>query len=420
MEYLLIQIVAFLRPILFIEIGISNFFDAGGIGIVVVLLVAILIRGAVGQVLTFNLVDALIVAFVTWCVVCSVIYPETMDVRGLAKLIMPFLCYTVAKNVLHDRVQYVRVLFLMILGYVLPVVISAGLIMLGKGMEIYGASYWTGLLRWEGIYDGAHNMGHNMTFLLVLLVLYVSFRKSSDNIVESTSVMPATAESVFGTPAMTGLIVLALLALYCLWMSQVRTALLGLMVFAGVYLFYRNRRLLVLGTVAITVITIVMFPILKPYLLPDVVMMEKTSGDVELIGSGRPAFWKNNLDLFADLPLDRQLAGAGVGHNRLAGFIDSHNDILDLLIQTGIIGLSIYLALQIVILRRLLQLRGMEKHMFVALFTTVFIMNLASNSYIARFGLAQMYYIVIAFVDIRLSPRVRRSSLESEIARPAR
>lgn len=420
MEYFFLQVIALLRPILFVEIGISNFFDAGGIGITVVLLVAIMIRGAVGQALTFNLVDALIVAFVIWCIVCSVIYPETIDVRGLAKLIIPFLCYTVVKNILHDRVQYIRLLFLMILGYVLPVVVSAGLIMAGKGAETYGASYWTGLLRWEGVYEGAHNMGHNMTFLLMLLVLYVSFRKSSSYVAKNTLATPATTESTLGTPAMTALIVLALLALYCLWMSQVRTALLGLMVFVSVYLFYRNRRLLVIGVVVSTVITISMFPILKPYLFPDVVMMEKTGGNMELIGSGRPSFWINNLDLFTDLPLDRQLAGAGVGHNRLAGFIDSHNDILDLLIQTGIIGLGIYLALQIVMLKRLLQLRGIEKHMFVALFAAVLLMNLASNSYIARFGLAQMYYLVIAFVDIRLSNREGRAPPESDTAHPAR
>lgn len=403
MEFFLLQVVAFLRPILFVEIGMSNIFDIGGIGIILILITAIMIRGATGQVLAFNLIDALIAAFVTWAIVCTIIYPETMDIRSLAKLTTPFVCYTVAKNVLRDRAQYMRLLFLMILGYVLPVIISAGLIMMGKGAEKYGADYWTGLLRWEGIYDGAHNMGHNMTFLLMLLVLYISFREFKGNGAENALATPTPSGNSLSMPAMMALIALALPALYCLWMSQVRTALLGLMVFTGVYLFYRNRRLLVIGTGAIAVIAIVMFPIIKPYLFPDIVMIEKTGGDAELIGSGRPIFWKDNLSLFADLPIDRQLAGVGIGRHRLPGFMDSHNDILDLLIQTGIVGLGIYLVLQVAILKRLLQLHGMEKHVFVALFTAVLVMNLVSNSYVARFGMAQMYYLVIAFVDIRLS-----------------
>jgi len=38
-------------------------------------------------------------------------------------------------------------------------VISAGLIIFRQRRRKIGASYWTGLMRWEAIYDGAHNMG---------------------------------------------------------------------------------------------------------------------------------------------------------------------------------------------------------------------------------------------------------------------
>jgi len=60
------------------------------------------------------------------------------------------------------------------------------------------------------------------------------FESPANNIAESNFTTPATAESTIATPATMALIVLALLALYCLWMSQVRTALLGLVVYAGV------------------------------------------------------------------------------------------------------------------------------------------------------------------------------------------
>lgn len=395
MEYFLLQIVAFLRPIFFMEIGLSSFFDIGGIGIVAVFLVALLIRGAVGQTLAFNSVDALIAAFSLWCVLCALIYPDTLDVRSLGKVVAPFLCYTVAKNVLRTPAQYMRMLALMILGYVLPVVISAGMIMVGKGAEKYGADYWTGLVRWQGIYDGAHNLGHNMTFLLMLVTLFVSFRKFGGD----------SEKRALSKPMTMALTVLVILALYCLWLAQVRTALLGLLVFTAVYLFYRNKRLLVVGAAVTTIVTISLFPILKPYLFPDVIMIEQTGGNIAELGSGRPEFWKSNLEHFAELPFDRQLAGVGIGNNRMVGFMDSHNDILDVLIQTGLIGFGIFVALQVALTIRLFRLSGFEKYMFLAAFLAVLVMNFASNSYVARFGLAQMYYMVIAFVDIRLKNR---------------
>lgn len=391
MEYLVLQIVAFLRPILFVEVGAGNVFDIGGIGIIAALFSALLIRAAIGQQLNLGTIDALIAAFAVWCVACAIIYPETLDLRGLAKLVAPLLGYTVVKNIVETDQQFWHVVLLMILGYVLPVVGSAVLIMLGMGAEAYGANYWTGILRWEGLFDGAHNLGHNMTFLLMLLLTYVVFGKRQSS----------GPRRKFNLPVFIGLGVLAALALYCLWMSQVRTALLGLLVFLTILGFYRNKKLLV-GSAVVGVLAMAAFyPVLKPYLFPDVVMVERTGADAGELASGRPGRWRDNLDAFANLPLDRQLAGAGIGHNRLDGFVDSHNDILDVMVQTGVIGLALFLAIQYMLLRRIMQLPGPERYAFVALFVAVLAMNVASNSYVARFGLAQMFYYVIAYVELR-------------------
>lgn len=391
MELGILQFIALLRPILFIEVGTANAFDIGGIAIILALMVALLVRGAIGKSLQFGAVDALIAMFVLWCVACAVIYPETLDVRGLAKLVTPFIGYTVAKNVIRNSGQFLRIVGLMLVGYILPVFASAALIAMGKGAEAYGANYWTGLLRWEGVYDGAHNMGHNMTFMLMLAMLYLAL-KSSSAIGEATGVSRAT---------LYGIGVLAAAALYCLWMSQVRTALFGLVIFGGVFFYYHNSKLLLAGLLAGSVGLALLFPILKPYLFPDVVMVERTDGDVTALASGRPEFWKHNLAAFSDLPIDRQIAGAGIGHNRLPGFIDSHNDILDLMVQAGIVGVTLFLAIQWLLFRRILSLPKESRYPFLAMFVAVVFMNLASNSYVARFGLAQMLYVVLAFAELR-------------------
>ena len=393
MEQLLLYLVAFFRPILFIEVGAANLFDIGGVAVIAVLGVSVFIRAATGKTLQLSAIDALIVAFVLWCFSVAAIYPATFDGRGLLKLVAPFIGYTVAKNVILERSQYQRMLGIMIIGFVAPVAASVVLIVLGKGIDPFGENYWTGIVRWAGAYDSSHDMGHNMTFLLMVLAMYFGMRfhqRSEGN--------PEIRK-----PIIIGALVLASGALYCLWMSQVRTALVGLFVFAVVYLIYVNWRLLaVLSGTAVAVVT-VFFPILKPILLPDLVMVEKTGAGAEALASGRPTFWTHNLELFGNLPLDRQLAGVGIGFNRLPGFLDSHNDLLDVLIQTGVVGFLLFAALQVIVFLRLGQLPKSERYLFRALFVAVLAMNLGSNSYVARFGLAQMYYLVMARIETRKS-----------------
>lgn len=390
MEQLLLHIVAFLRPIFFIEIGASNLFDIGGITAITVLGVAVLMRAATGKTLQLSAIDALIATFVLWCIAVTLIYPETLDGRGLVKLIAPFIGYTVAKNVILERKQYQRMLAVMIIGFIPPVVLSAVLILLGKGADPFGANYWTGIVRWAGAYLSAHDMGHNMTFLLMTMGVYfvVRFQPQGNRLDLNIALFIGTAILTCG-------------ALFCLWMSQVRTALLGLIVFAAVYMAYVNRRLLVIfsGITAVTVMAL--FPILKPILLPDLVMVEETNGSVEELASGRPGFWAHNLELFGNLSLDRQLSGVGIGFNRLPGFVDSHNDILDVLVQTGLVGFGLFASLQIMMFRRIGTLATAERHAFRAAFFAVLAMNFASNSYVARFGLAQMYYLIMAFIEIQ-------------------
>lgn len=389
------------------EIGITNLFDIGGIAVILALCIALLVRGAVGKALRFDIVDAIIATFVTWCVTCAVVYPETLDIRGLAKLLTPLMGYTVAKNIVIDRAQYTRMVLLMLIGYVLPVMLSAILIAMGMGVEGSRGNYWTGILRWEGVYDGAHNMGHNMTFVLMLMAVYAVMRRSED--VSKKPKFSAPTVAMFGG--------LALLALYCLLMSQVRTAFLGILVFVSVILFFRHRMLLIVGGLVGTFMVIAFFPVLKPYLFPDLVMIERTGADSTEFASGRAGFWKSNLEHFVELPLDRQLAGVGIGTNRLAGFMDSHNDFLDVLVQTGLVGFSIFIALHIFILQRILRMSNEEKYVYLAVFLAVLVMNLGSNSYVARFGLAQMYYLIIAYINYGSQSRGKTVSADARVTR---
>jgi O-antigen ligase len=291
----------------------------------------------------------------------------------------------------------------MILGFVIPVALSVVLISVGKGIDVYGANYWTGVIRWAGAYDSSHNMGHNMAFLLMVMGIYYVIGDESAS---------AFRRAIVSRSAIVGMAVMAMAAIYCLWMSQVRTALVGVLVFLTVYLSYANKRILIGLTVLGAIIFLALYPVLKPILLPDVVQAEKSGQKLEeAIGSGRPDIWKNNIEHFAEMPFDRKLAGAGIGFNRLPGIMDSHNDFLDLVMQTGMVGAALFVALQVVIFGRIRALPAPQRQVFLAIFIAVTVMNFVSNSYVARFGLAQMYYLVLAYIELKHSESQTGNSL---------
>jgi O-antigen ligase len=395
MELLLLKLVAFLRPILLIEVGQENLFDLAAILTFGLLAFTFFTKAAVQKSIDLTLMDVLVAAFALWSVCVYAVYFEMASMRNLAKLIIPFFTYTIARNVLTSTAEYLKVLLLMIIGFVPPVLLSAGLIASGGGLEQFGNNYWTGIPRWAGVFAGSHNLGHSMTFLLMAIGIYLVVLKDR----YGKTPLPLVMKILFVT--------LAAAALYCLWMSQVRTALVGLVAFMAVFLFFTNRKALIVSVAVVGVVIVAFLPLLFPYLFPDLVMIQKGQGDMSYIASGRPVFWENNLKLFAGLSFDRQLAGVGIGNKEGEavytgeGFMDSHNDFLEVLIHTGIVGFVLFLAMQIVFFRAILRLNGAVKYGFLAFFLAIAIMNFSSNSYISRFGLGQMYYIVLAYVGLR-------------------
>jgi O-antigen ligase len=196
-------------------------------------------------------------------------------------------------------------------------------------------------------------------------------------------------------------------------MSQVRTAILGLLVFAAAYLAFQNRRLLVLGGIAGAVLALVTLPYWYSALLPELAATDpREELDLERLGSGRPTFWLNDLVIFANLPLDRQLAGVGIGargeYSVTEEEIMGHSDWLELLTQTGIVGFLLFGAIQVAILRKLLRMPLPERWGYVALFVAVNLMMLVSNSYAWRIQVSQIYYMMLAFVELPQAVAVAR------------
>jgi O-antigen ligase len=394
MELFLLKLVALFRPLVSLNYA-ATVFEVAGSTLFGALIIALLANSAVRKSLTLSSVDAAIITFTLWCFAIYVIYFETAHLKEVAKLVIPLLSYIVVKNVVRNRQEYEALLRWILVGFAVPIVLSLVLILEGSGVDY--VSYWTNLERWRGAYEGAHSLGHSMALFLIILVMYANF----------TGIIGAVREEKRTLLEKLALLLLAAMALYCLYMSQVRSAVVGLITFSSIYLFFVNRKLLFIAAASLGVIAVLTVPIWLPALLPEFAMREKgIAVDTMELGSGRPSMWLNDLMVFAQSSIDNQLAGVGIG-NRGRGNEDfvlyGHNDWLELLTQTGLVGVVIFAWLQIAILRTILKLAPPEKHIFAALFGAVTIMMLVSNSYAWRIQVSQLYYMVLAYIEIQQS-----------------
>jgi len=395
MELILLKFFAFLRPILSTDTGAR---ESAAILFSGIIIAAFAMRAATHKNLNLSVTDLVIGAFVFWCVAIYVIYIDKSHINVLAKFVIPLLTYVVVKSVIPSREQYLKMLWLLILGFSIPVFSSALLILLGGGVE--NISYWTGMPRHEGIYNGSHDMGHNSAFLLMAIWLYLLLLKEKRTLVRDLSVV---------TKAI--LVLLVLTATYLLYQSHVRTTIVGLSVFGTVLLaMYYKRPLLIFVAAAILVSSFMLSENIQKRFFPEGVWAEKaTDFDVSNYGSSRPLIWSKQIKAFLGVPVDQQLAGIGIGNNlgeetgRADDYIlnkDTHNDFFRVMLHTGIVGLLLFVGLQLAILSRILRLDSGVKYAFLAIFAAVTVMNLVSNSYITRFGLAQMFYFLMAYVEL--------------------
>lgn len=404
MELWLLKLAGFLRPVGSIDY-LEAIFEVAGIAMFAMILAGFLVRAAVKGTIELTGIDLLMLAFTAWCASLYVIYPDTPRVRALsdlAKATIPLLSYIVVHNIVRTRDEYRRLLFWIVIGFSIPVLLSLVVIVLGGG--VYWVSYWTGLPRWGGAYLGPHSMGHSMTLFLMTLVIYAYFLR--------LHMLPHGGLHRWQSLALVGI---SGAAMACLILSQVRSAMLGLLCFAAVALAMFNRKLLILAAVGATLAAAATVPYWLTWVAPEVIVLEEGQGDLMDLGSSRPKYWLHNLSIYAELPLDRKIGGTGLASRAKSMYVeedqvlDSHNDWLDLLMQTGAIGLLLYLTIQYLMLRSALRLQGVERCLFVALVAAVGVMMFVSNSYVWRIQVAHIYFILAAYVQLHAAREERRT-----------
>jgi O-Antigen ligase len=404
MDTFLLTLFFFARPIMFVHTELNaaglNFFE-----LITMLFSGVLALLALGNVLfgksvRVSATEWWIIIFIAWCTAIALIYPDSTDFKAYVKFVLPLATFIILKRAITAREQFLNLLWWCILGYAIPVFLSALLIY--QGIGISQKIYWTGLERYQGAYFDIHTMGHNMGFLLMLIMIFLVIRRSQPKAPEAPSSWP---RSMF-------LGALGVAALYCLYNAQVRTVYVGLLAFFLLAFLAYNRVLLLLFASVSIALGTVLAPLLSTIFF-DVIEPLQGKQKIEMVGSGRPNIWHHNLAIYAELPLDRQLAGVGIG-NWVTGrgeqfsrdkitaenVWNSHNDFLEVLMETGAVGLVMILTINITMALAIARMPHQDKSVFGALFVAVAIMNFLSNSYINRFGLAQLYFMLMTYVEL--------------------
>ncbi|WP_432736828.1 O-antigen ligase family protein [Maridesulfovibrio sp. FT414] len=407
----LLALFFFFRPIMFIDVGwlvfglnVNEVFAIIATGI---LIIAFILRIITAKSLNVSIVDFFSFSFIVWVFFIYTLYIDRSNFKDAAKFVLPFVTYFVLKNVIRDTRQYARLVKIMLVGYSVPIICSTILIVQGK--SLYTVLFWNNLARFKGVYVNCHDLGHCMALFCMLLGIYYVL------CAEDKGLTPLPKQRLF----LVMVSMLSIFAFYCLWKSYVRTCLLGLIVFIYYYLFRVNKRLLIILTGVMCFIVVLLAGMLYTIFYD---MIDSASGkeSAENFGSGRPYIWKHNITEFSMQPIDGILAGVGVGntwsHTKkksdvVGEMLNSHNDFLDVMMQTGVVGLLLFLAFQFCIFRKILALEGRVRFVFLAFFLSVCLMNFASNSYITRFGLGQMFYSIICYVEL---PGIARGATEDE------
>lgn len=403
MESLLLNLMYFFRPIMSMYVDITvfglGFADLATMFFTLCLIVlAIISSSASSRAQSISVTEKWMLLFILWATVVSLYQYEVVDFKTYVKGMLPLVTYMVMKRAISDKQQYTRLLMFMVAGFSVPVLISAFKTM--RGLGLHTEIYWTGLQRYHGAYARVHDLAHNMALLII--VLTILYFITNGGIVKQGKKIKFTRLFI--------VICLTLMALYNMYSAQVRTVYIGIVLFGMIVLFLRSKKGLVVyiaaGVFAVAIFSSTIYTIFFDVI--DAVEGKRSSASA---GSGRFDIWSHNWDVYSGLPVPDKILGLGIG-NKLGTadpvrsgqelVYDSHNDWLTVFMATGPLGLILMLGVYWSLYARIRQLSGGEKAVYLAFFITVVVMNMASNSYINRFPLAQTFYMLMVYLELNV------------------
>ena len=274
---------------------------------------------------------------------------RNLEVRSaaeiMARYLSPLLMMFMLTAYMDTRERRKRLIKLLLLTFAVPILISLYKLASGQMNSYVLAGY----RRLKGGYKNLHS--HALTMLVIsALCLWHLLRAWDENKRRDVLVIGALTAG----------------AALCLYLTYVRTALLALIMCAGVFLVVTGRRrILALGVVMAFVAVLFSetlqdrFKDLVIFFLPNDNVMARRK-----LGSGRMAIWTAAVTAYLQASPGDILMGLGIGKHWLltrgafnpyaiasGGYVDPHSDYLTMTFQVGPIATASYMFMQVAAVR---------------------------------------------------------------------
>ena len=246
----------------------------------------------------------------------------------LIELILPFVYYLGSRTFVTNPKKSRIIVTAMIAGYMIPIVGSALLIVLGKSVLYTMAG--TSAVRQYGVYKGAvHTAAHAMVIFTIIYAIYLTYKSDLNYYVQ--------------------LIIhfLFILSMYCLWNTFVRSAYVAFFTFWVYILFRWNKKYFTIFLVLLSLFGLMNASYIETLFWKDDVWYRERN--IETASSNRTVIWSHNLGLFMQEPIYVKILGKGAGAESKFKttqedlYWNSHNDFISLLVTLGLIGSNYFI-----------------------------------------------------------------------------
>ncbi len=340
-------------------------------------------------------------ALLVYLVVLSLSAIRSGDLRDaleiLAKHMSPFLILFLSTALFRKPADWRRVMALFAVVGVIPLMVS--IYHLGTG-QMSSVSL-AGLNRLLGGYENLHNHGHMMLLLTIIYGFWY--------FILPRGWLRWAALGAAGAAAL------------CLYLSFVRTPLLGLAIFAVLFPVFQRRWDLLGAVVAAGVVVVLSSETLTQRFVDLLLLLDvgNVAVDRSRLGSGRMGIWTVSMQQYFQRPVMDLVLGAGLGghwemvqsyvdqfRSSRGGTLGPHNDYLSLLYQLGPLSVLGYLWMQGSVLVYAMRLRRLTTDPFIRTFSSmaaalsclVFVTNFVSNSFVERVTPAMILWSIAGMV----------------------
>ena len=195
--------------------------------------------------------------------------------REVVKLNFPFLLYFVTKSCMVERKVTLSYIKILIFAFMLPMIVNSILIILNY--RVWGTNYWSGIVRFQGLYAGPHSLGHESLIFFYILILYYFLKQKEQNEI--------------GTFCKVAFLILVMIAIYNIYKSYTRTVYLGLISIVFFH-FVGQKRYFYLLLLSLILLYFAIQSEQFHRIFFDVIDPLEGKKELESMGSGRIGLWK--------------------------------------------------------------------------------------------------------------------------------